>query len=406
MEEIIRPANRTVVLICGMLAMLSLGTTYFWSIFQYYLVETMGWSSQAASAPFSIIMILYPVGTVIGGRLSEKIGPKAVLRIMGAGVLGGGMALCAVAVDKGPAVFYIVFAVMSVGSGAAYNSVLPAIQMWFPDRRGFAMGCVVSCAGAAGLVFSPYVEFWLGRVGAKGAFVAVGVAYIVILLIASLGFDRPPAGWLPAGYTPKAAGAGGSDMTTAEMLRTGKFFLLAGGMLTSIMAYLMISPQIKSLAVERGLSLTVATATVMLCGLFNAGGRLLVSWASDKVGLRRVLIILQISTVIGMVLISFAGGPLMVAMCFLLSFCYGGYLSVFPSLTSTLFGLKYAGSNYGCVLMSTILSAILAPMAMTGLTLVGGAQLPFFAGAASSLVAAILILSLREKKGKADLKAA
>ncbi len=406
MEEIIRPANRTKVLICGMLAMLSLGTTYFWSIFQYYFVETMGWSPAAASLPFSIIMVMYPIGTLIGGWMSDKIGPKAVLRIMGAGVLGGCMMLCGVAVDMGPLPFYIVFAILSVGSGAAYNSVLPAIQMWFPDRRGFAMGCVVSCAGAAGLVFSPYAEYWLTRVGAKGAFVAVGIAYIVIMLIASLGFDRPPEGWLPAGYTPKIATAGKGDMTTTEMLHTGTFFLLAGGMLSSILAYLMISPQIKGLAVERGLTLTAATATVMLCGLFNAGGRLLVSWASDKIGLRRVLLILQISTVFGMVLLSFAAGPLMVAMCFLLSFCYGGYLSVFPSLTSSLFGLKYAGGNYGCVLMATIFSAILAPVVVTGLASVGGAQMPFFAGAASSLVAAILILSLREKKGKAELKAA
>ncbi|HWP79773.1 MAG TPA: hypothetical protein VN446_03945, partial [Candidatus Acidoferrum sp.] len=88
MEEIKRPANRAVVLICGMLAMLSLGTPYFWSIFQFYLVETMGWSPQAASLPFSIVMIMFPFGSLIGGRLADKTGPKAVLRVMGAGVLG------------------------------------------------------------------------------------------------------------------------------------------------------------------------------------------------------------------------------------------------------------------------------------------------------------------------------
>ena len=401
-DEIKTPVNRTKVLICGMLAMLSLGTPYFWSIFQFYLVDTMGWTSAAASMPFSIVMTFFPFGSVLGGRMADKMGPKAVLRIMGAGVLGICMMLCSVAVGIGPMALYVVFVVMALGSGAAYNCVLPSIQMWFPDRRGFAMGCVVGCAGAAGLVFSPYAEFWLNRVGARGAFLAVGIAYVVIIMVASIHFDRPPVGWLPEGYTPLPAREGTDDLTTSEMLKTGTFFLLASGMLASVLAYLMISPQIKSLVVERGMSQTIATATVMLCGLANAGGRLCGSWASDKLGLRQVIMIAQVTTVAGMIALSFAGGISVSALCFLVAFCYGTYLAVFPSLTSSLFGLKYAGGNYGCVLMATVASALLAPAVVSVLTKMGEATLPFFAGAAVSILAASLMFLLgKDKRAKA-----
>ncbi|HWP79578.1 MAG TPA: MFS transporter, partial [Candidatus Acidoferrum sp.] len=310
------------------------------------------------------------------------------------------------AVGMGPIPLYLVFAVMSLGSGAAYNCVLPSVQMWFPDRRGFAMGCVVGCAGAAGLVFSPYAEYWLSRAGAKGAFLAVGAAYIVILLVASVGFDRPPDGFLPAGYTPPPAKEGGGDLTTREMLRCRSFWPLSLGMLASVLAYLMLSPQVKSLVVERGLSVRAATLTVMFCGLANACGRLVGSWTSDKFGLRPVILASQGATLCAMVLLYLANGWLVPLLCFATAFCYGGYLATYPTLTSALFGLKYAGGNYGCVLLSTVVSALFAPVAVSVLSGLGGARTPFLAGAASSLVAAALISSLREKKGKTDLKAA
>lgn len=56
-----------------------------------------------------------------------------------------------------------------------------------------------------------------------------------------------------------------------------------------------------------------------------------------------------------------ARGGLFILLISLVSLTYGGFVSVFPVLTSDCFGMKYQGMNFGAVMLGYGVVSILCP---------------------------------------------
>ena len=110
---------------------------------------------------------------------------------------------------------------------------------------------------------------------------------------------------------------------------------------------LLFSPDILSIAADRGLQENFAPLCVVAGSAASALGRLVCPALSDKAGRKPVLLGICAGLGAGSVLFGFAGGWLLVAAYAGLTFCYSGGAAVQPALNTDLFGLPHAGINYG-----------------------------------------------------------
>ena len=82
------------------------------------------------------------------------------------------------------------------------------------------------------ILFPSLTEGWYvvgtGNTGVAAGLATMGAAYFAAMFASSLLIKRPPAGYLPAGYTPPApaAGAGVGNVPVDNLLKTPQFWLL------------------------------------------------------------------------------------------------------------------------------------------------------------------------------------
>ena len=120
-----------------------------------------------------------------------------------------------------------------------------------------------------------------------------------------------------------------------------------------------ISPQIQ---IERGILQAVAVGSVMAGSILNAGIRLILPTLADRAGritcIQGVLFVAMIA-----MLFLLSGNNRLITMAIILAYgCFGGIMGSFPSLSSEVFGLRYAGQNYGIIMSGIIIVTITSPV--------------------------------------------
>jgi OFA family oxalate/formate antiporter-like MFS transporter len=188
----------------------------------------------------------------------------------------------------------------------------------------------------------------------------------------------------------------GRQYTTLEMIKTPRFYLIALSLMFGTSVFFIINPDIKDLAVNRGLE-SFATYLVMFVGIANALGRLGAPLMSDKIGRELADVIILAVTALGAFGLCFAQGWLLIVNIAAVAFCYGGYSGLYPVLTSENFGIKNIGSNYGAVMVGFMLSALLFPIVINK---VDSQQLKFMILGAVAAIGALLVVILRLMNAK------
>ncbi len=354
--------NRSVVLGAGMLLQLCAGIVYMWSVFRGPVAAYLNWDPADAAFTSSIMLAAFVVGIVGGGKLQDKLGPRVVL-IGASFVFSLGMILTSLVTAANPKMIYLTYGVIAgLGVGMVYTTTVSVVQKWFPDRRGFATGMMVSAFGFSLVIFTPLASALLASKGVPFTFTAIGILFLVVCTLSSLPVVNPPADYLPAGAA-KGPGAKPAQKhyETGEMLRTSQFYKIFFGMMLILPAYFILNPQFKALGAERGLTDAFQNVLVMTTGIASAAGRLLFSWASDRIGRKNAIYCIIGVTLVGILALIVAQGFLFMVCVALIAFAFGGCASVFPALTADNFGTKFMGLNYGCVMVGFGIAALGAP---------------------------------------------
>ncbi len=377
--------NRWLIVLGAILVQLCLGAIYAWSVFRKPIEGCFGCTPSQASLPFSFVLVFFALGTIVGGRLQDRYGPK-LIAIIGGILLGLGMILASFATTS-LVMMVVAYGVISgVGIGFAYSCPIAAGVKWFPDKRGLITGLAVAGFGAGSFFFAPLASgliggtpynllganlFGLPAIGVFGTFRLLGIAYLVIVVIGALFLRNPPAGYCPAGWTPPAAKPGCAPAFTAtpgQMLATWQFWVIWLLYLAGAGTGLMIIGQTSPIAQEVArFPLATATLGVGILAIFNALGRILWGRVSDAIGRTRTLLIIYLINglaVLGYFLIPSAPWYFWVGIA-LVGATFGGYLAIYPALTADFYGTRNSGVNYGFVFMAYgvggLLSNILAP---------------------------------------------
>jgi len=403
-------------LLAAIAVQLTLGVAYIWSVFQTGIANSLFEGDNAAAGlTFSLLLATLTIGSVIGGKLAVRYSTRIVV-FSGGIILSAGFFLASFVTAANPWLLWVTYGTMGgVGMGFTYSTTIACAQKWYPHKKGFITGIIVSALGFGGVVFTPIVEILISAFGGAGmgepkTFMVLSFVFLAVCSIGSVFLKNPPDGYmLPGTASNTAAAKVVTDYSPSQMLKSVKFYLLTGSFMLACMGGLMMIGFAKPIAVAKGLE-TTATIGVLAISMFNSIGRLLWGMVSDKIGRKNTIVILLSGTVLLSLFVNAAESYWIYVLIALIGLFYGGILSNFPSLTADLFGAKHMSTNYGIVLLGFGAGAIISSqiagyyrnVAINDINLMFPA---FVIASCCAFTAIILILILktirkREKKGR------
>jgi MFS transporter, OFA family, oxalate/formate antiporter len=338
------------VTFAGMGINLALGVLYTWSMFKAAIGKDFGWRDEQLNDPYALCCLVFAFSMILAGRCQDKFGPRLTASLGGL-LVGSGLVL--ISTTQSYTTWVIGFGVLvGLGLGFGYSSATPPALKWFPPAKtGMIAGLVVAGFGLAPVYLAPTSEYLLKHDGLEASMRIYGIAFTVAVCGLSQVLVNPPAGYVAAsapGAVSKPAAAG---MTPSEIVRTPKFWLLWVIYFIGAGAGLMVISSVSGMAkTTMGSDAFVAVA---LMAVGNAGGRICAGLLSDKIGRRWTLMLVLLAQACLM----FAAIPVtrsetgekyvIVLLATFIGFNYGANLSLFPSYTKDLWGLKTFGMNYG-----------------------------------------------------------
>ncbi len=336
------------------------GLAYLWSLFQEGIAQTLfGGEAAKAALSYSLLLALLSVGSIVGGKLSQKFPTRFV--VMGGGALAGLGFLCSgfVTADA-PYLFWLTYGIMGgIGMGAAYTPTIALAQKWYPNNKGLITGIIVAALGLSGVIFTPVITTALANFGGTGVgesscFVMLGSIILCVSVIGSLFlFEAPKT------QATTTSNALDNSKSPSQVLKDYRFYLLTISYALACMGGLMMIGFATSIATFKDMA-EYAAIGVIIISLFNSVGRLVWGFVCDKIGRMNTIYILMAGSAISTLLVIFAGGWWIFALIALIGFFYGGLLSTFPSATADLFGSKYIATVYGMVFVGFGIGAILS----------------------------------------------
>jgi len=384
--------NRWLVVVGGILIQLCLGAIYAWSAFTKKLtMEPYGFSAATTQWVFATGLVVFAVVMALfAGKWQKKAGPR-IVALSGGIVLGLGYLLAGFSGNNFWGMLLGIGVLGGAGIGLGYVCPIAALAKWFPDKKGLIMGLAVAGFGFGALIWVKLTEGfqfgpidltpgWKGLFGAGWSVSAVfklyGVLFAVLVGIGSIFMVNPPEGWLPKGWTPPATGAGSEgrvDFAPGEMAKTYQFWVLFFNFTVGAMAGLMVIGIIKLFGMdalskagidEARASIVTGTAMGLFYALFNGFGRIIWGLASDKLGRKNSIALMNLIQGVMMIGFFFLGRSeigLYVGAT-IIGFNFGGNFALFPAATADLFGNKNVGINYPWVFMAYGVGGLVGPM--------------------------------------------
>jgi OFA family oxalate/formate antiporter-like MFS transporter len=390
---------------------LCVGILYLWSVFRENIVVSFAWDPAAAKMVSSYMLFAFVAGNLIGGFINDRKGPR-LTAMLGVILFSAGIFSTAFLTPGSIAWIYLTYCVLGgLGSGFAYGACISCLQKWLPHRKGLASGLSVSAFAFSTVIFTPVSNALMnanrveGVVQFKPVFLILGGVFFVAGMIGTLLVSLPGEEYLKKLPKPAASpvNAGGKSMTLGQAVKTVPFWCIFLEILFINGTWTLSIPLIKDLGIQRGLSEAAAVATVSATGIFNAAGRLIMAWVSDKLGRVNTIILLSALTFVGamLVVLNVQGVGFIIAIS-IIAFGYGGPSSTNAAFTTDFFGPKYSGTNYGVAMLALGVSSVLFNTISS--SVLKGAVIPtYLMGALTALVPIVLMLIIKShmKKNKA-----
>lgn len=346
---------------------ISIGSVYAYSVMTNPVKDIFGVDGSVIKWAFKIAILLLGLSAAFLGKWVEKVGPKVSGTtagiFYGVGILGSGLAVQLESLW----LFYLCYGIIGgIGLGLGYITPVSTLVKWFPDRRGLATGMAIMGFGFAALIFGPVMQKLFDTVGVSNAFYVLGIIYMILILSSARYIERPPEGYMPAGYKPgegKKIKADISNITADESLKTPRFYYIWIMMFINISCGIAIIAAASPMMQEK-LNYTPmeAAAIVGFIGVFNGLGRILWSTASDFLGRANTYIIFFAFQILAFYFLPKMTMELsFLIVLFTVITMYGGGFATLPAFLGDLFGTKQLGAIHGMVLAAWGLAGVVGP---------------------------------------------
>src|SRR5712691_1962327 len=401
------PRSRLSIAVAAVLMQMALGAVYAWSVFRNPLATRFGWSNAEVTLTFTITILVLGFSAFPGGLWMNRRGPR-IVAITGGVLYGMGVFLASFA-DHRLWWLYISYGLMGgIGLGFGYIVPVAVLVKWFPDRRGLITGVAVGGFGAGALVTAPVATRLIESVGVLRTFAYLGVAFLVVTVLAGSFMRNPPVGWRPEGWTPSASQVShrsAREYALGEALRTPQWWALWVILLLNITAGISLISQESPIFQEvAGVSAVTAAGMVGIVSIGNAIGRVFWAWASDVITRRATFVAMfLVQAALFWALPGVESAAVLTIVSFAILMCYGGEFGTMPASVAGYFGSKNVGPVYGLMLTAWGIASAIGPLLIARLRETTGTYRgPLRVIAAVMIVSALLPLVVSPPRAAAD----
>jgi MFS family permease len=409
------------------------------------------WSLGEVVWVFTVAIVFLGLAAAVAGRWLEKVGPRKV-GVVAACCWGGGYLVGALGILTHQLwLLYLGYGVIGgCGLGLGYVSPVSTLIRWFPDRRGMAAGMAIMGFGGGAMIGAPMKEYFLklfyeapqylgsaaavelvteagrryaqvsgrlqevvvagaadvrsmivpgpegvyvvgsGDTGVAATFLAIGIIYLLVMLVAAFSYRIPASGWAPAGWQPSSDEErhhliSKHDVDIDQALKTPQFYLLWIVLCFNVTAGIGVLGVAKTMITEIfGTTLPhivdagFAATYVVMISVFNMIGRFFWASSSDYIGRRNTYYIFFVLGIILYLSVPFTAGqvsasPAVVwlvwfyAATMIIFTMYGGGFATIPAYLADIFGTRYVGGIHGRLLTAWSTAGVLGPLAITSL---------------------------------------
>jgi len=396
--------NKWFQLVASLIAMIMIANLqYAWTLFVKPLQAGTGWKLSDIQVAFTLFILFQTWIQPFDGWLIDRLGPRGFISAAGL--------LCAIgwsglAFATTLPMLYGLYCLAGVGAAFVYSASMGSALKWFKDRRGLASGIMAAGFGGGTALFIPLISVLLGTRGYRDTFLMTGLAQGLVILIVAQFLRHPRREPEPAksaaGAAPSRTGIGGPQLSTLEMLRTSRFYVMYVMFVLMATGGLLVTASAGPMARSWGLSAGALTLATTLSPLANGASRIFWGWVSDRIGreLAMVIAFMLHSVCLGLVvLLGERSGGWFAFSLVLVYLTWGEIFALFASAVGDYFGTRHATSNYSVLYTAKGVASIIGGwfgaflFERTGTWSVG-----FFGSALMALTAAVLALSLRRTR--------
>ncbi|MCH9009820.1 MAG: MFS transporter [Chloroflexi bacterium] len=315
--------NRWVILAAGFVVLFfSGGSRFAFGLMLKPMSEDLGWSRSSLSLAFASFMVVLAVALPFIGRLVDRHDMRYILATAGI-VAAIGLSLMGMVNAAWQVILFygVIYAIGNAGTSTAIIGVL--IVRWFERGRGIATSVAVSGNAVGQLVIIALLASLLAIVGWRTTYVALGIAYLVILVPVVLIFirakSRSEREVAVEQDVNEAIGPVPAAFPMRSVLGSRQFWVLLAVFFICGLQDFFVATHIVAFALDQGVSPVLSGNILALMGVMGLLGVLLSGAMSDRFG-----------------------AVLPTALCFLLRIAIFGFIVYFQSTAAIIvFALLY-----------------------------------------------------------------
>jgi len=380
--------------------LLVMGVVYSFGVFFTPLIDEFGWTRTMISSALSLSAMMVGTMSILMGGLNDRFGPRRLMTVSGF-FMGLGILLLSRVSEIWH--LYLFFGIIfGISAGAAYITQASSVTHWFVKRRGLMVGIFVAGVGAGAMVVPPVAERLIEAFGWRAAYLILGGAVMVLLMLAAQLMRRSPADMGMQAYGADAGSTTTDDQNQVaipirqvlgswQLWATSLVFFAVGLCLMTVMVHLI--PH----AIDLKISPLIAATLMSLVGATSIAGKLVMGYIVDRFGNKASLVTgfsLLGAALACLPLADGIAGLYVFAVIF--GFGYGGCLVPQPTLVAEMFGLKRYGITLGITeFFLTTGAAVGPPMAGYIFDVTQDYALAFYISAAVAVLGLLLTLRLR-----------
>ena len=336
-----------------------IGLLFSFGLFFKVFEAEFGWSRTVFSVCSAVGFFMMGALAMVGGRLSDRFGPRRVLLVTG---IAYGLGFSLISQVGAPWQLFLIFATL-IGMGLGTHDVvtLSTVARWFETRRGI-MTAVVKVGTAAGQVaVPPLVAGMIAWFGWRDAVVALGVAAGVLLMIAALSMSSPPVWRNAGGIAEPSPGGAGATFQTARKTRI--LWTMCAIQFLFFPSLVTVPLHLPAHGVDLGMTTGAAAALLSVIGAASIAGRLVLGKATDVIGGRSAYIICFAGLIAALAGLTVITAPwALFAIVALYGFSHGALFVIVSPTVAEFFGMRAHGAIFGLILFFGTVGASVGPI--------------------------------------------